>query len=402
MPYDMNKVDHIVELLKRRLTERGLSSSEERQLQTYLDEYPFISDLLEEMDDAGKWESTIREVAPFYLEDGKAQTDRVWERIRRHARTEESQLIIKRPKRYWKYAAAATVLMASLFSLYMFVWRDRAGQPAEEWSHTAQMVPGTNRATLVVSGEKEMVLNQLQEGIVMGQDVSYADGTLLLKGDAFSDPDKMFTLLTPKGGQYQIVLPDGSKVWLNAESSIEYPAQFGAQERKVSLNGEAYFEIARNPGKRFVVETFQERVEVLGTHFNINAYRSDGKSAVTLTEGSVEVSLVSIPARAQRLVPGQQSIVRDDHMEIHNVDIDESISWKNGEFMFNNETLEEVVKTLSRWYDFDVYIDPELAGLSVWGSISRYDDFDKVLNIIKMTDESINVSIQGRRVAIMK
>ncbi len=398
----MNKIDHIVELLKKRLTERGLSSSEERQLQTYLEEYPFILDFLEEMDDAEKWEGTLREVAPFYLEDDKAQTDRVWDRIRKHAQTEESQLKIKQPKRYWKYAAAATVLMASLFSLYMFVWRDNAGQPAEELSRTVQMVPGTNRATLIVSGEKEMVLNHLQEGIVMGHDISYADGTLLLRGDDFSDPDKMFTLSTPKGGQYQIVLPDGSKVWLNAESSIEYPAQFANKERKVRLNGEAYFEITRNPGKRFVVETFQERVEVLGTHFNVNAYRSDGKSAVTLTEGSVEVSLVSTPNRAKRLVPGQQSVVRDDHMEIRNVDIDESISWKNGEFMFNNETLEEVVKTLSRWYDFDVYIDPELANLSVWGSISRYDDFDKVLNIIKMTDESINVTIQGRRVTIMK
>ena len=168
----MNKIDHIVELLKKRLTEQGLSSSEERQLQTYLEEYPFVSDFLEEMDDAEKWESTLREVAPFYLEDDKVRTDRVWERIRRHAQAEESQLSIKQPKRFWKYVAAATVLMASFFSLYMFVWRDNAGGPAEELSHTAQMVPGTNRATLVVPGEKEMVLNHSQEGIVMGHDIS--------------------------------------------------------------------------------------------------------------------------------------------------------------------------------------------------------------------------------------
>ncbi len=209
-------------------------------------------------------------------------------------------------------------------------------------------------------------------------------------------------LTTPRGGQYFVELSDGSKVWLNAESSLQYPAQFSGNTREVKLIGEAYFEVKSNAEKPFIVTTNAERVEVLGTHFNINSYPDVGLSRVTLSEGKVRVAPLSNRTDTHILTPNSQAVIRGSNIEKISVNADEYIAWKNGEFMFNNEPLSSVLQKLSRWYDFDYSIAPALQDLKIWGSISKYENFDKVLRIIKITDKKIKLNIKGKKVIIME
>lgn len=397
----MNEIDRIVELLGK-YTDKSLTSEERIELEDYLRKYPFISDLLQEFDSSEQLEKALKEIAPFYLENVVERENRMWDRVKAHAESQADGNTKKLDRHFWKYAVAASLLVLSTFAFYVFQWKNTPYAQQALADGTEHLIPGTNRAVLVMEGGERIELSDKHEGIVMGREIVYTDGSLLAHESGSMASNRDFVLSTPKGGQYQITLPDGSKVWLNAESNITYPAKFAGAQRLVKLEGEAYFEVARNPAQPFVVETGRERVKVLGTHFNVNSYKDVEQSAVSLAEGRVSVSMLSKSAEEKVLSPGQQAVVRNNRMDVRNVDIGESLAWKNGEFMFNNESLSEVMQTLSRWYDFEYEIAPEIAKISVWGSVSRYDTFDKVLHIIKMTDESIKIAIHGRRVTVMK
>jgi len=208
------------------------------------------------------------------------------------------------------------------------------------------------------------------------------------------------TLSTPRGGQYQVELSDGTKVWLNAASKLHYPREFLDNHRTVELEGEAYFEVSSGKHRPFIVKTKNEAVEPLGKHFNVTAYINEWLPYVTLLEGKVSVSLEN--ERSKILLPGQQSAVKGAVMQVNEINVAESVAWKNGEFMFNKESLGSVMLKLSRWYDIEVEMTDGVKDLRVWGSVSRYDTFDEILQVIKAIDDSIHFEIDGRRVKIMK
>ncbi|MDR2272739.1 MAG: DUF4974 domain-containing protein [Sphingobacterium sp.] len=302
-------------------------------------------------------------------------------------------------RRIWPiYATVASIIIFLSIGWFTFNQYNN-GQKTPLVATENAILPGSDQAVLTTGDGRQLTLSSQYKGIVMNDHIAYDDGKIILDQSAVA-ANSMLYLATPRGGQYHVVLADGTKVWLNAETKLKYPATFSADKRAVELEGEAYFEVAPNKHKPFIVQTGKEKVEVLGTHFNVNSYKEELYSQVALLEGSVRISIPG--QQAKILQPGQQSIVRATTMEIAPVDQNECLAWKNGEFMFNNESLESVMKKLERWYDIDVVLAPELKDLVIWGSVSRYENFETVMEVIKKTDKRIKYKMNGRRIIIMK
>jgi ferric-dicitrate binding protein FerR (iron transport regulator) len=216
------------------------------------------------------------------------------------------------------------------------------------------------------------------------------------------------TISTPKGGQYEIILPDGSHVWLNAASSLRFPAAFTGNERIVALTGEAYFEVAKNPAQPFKV-TFtgsagDGQVEVLGTHFNINAYDDEANSKTTLLEGKVKISRPQSGMQdpnPEILNPGQQAAIADGvgNIKVLAVDADAAIAWKNGVFSFDNVDIKTVMRQIARWYDVEVVYEGALAAEKFEGEIPRSSTLADVFKILELS--AVHFKIEGRKVIVM-
>ncbi|TZF84601.1 FecR family protein [Pedobacter sp. BS3] len=354
------------------------------------------------------------------LDSSKADTsakDKVYRRIVSDSRFRDSHHVVLKPvkkqSRYIKwYAAAAVIVIAISAGLYFY--RSLSVNSPESNVARTQTRPKPSRqhagqATLTLADGTNLVLDQSQNGTVAIQgnsSVSQVNGQLVYinSGMRSSAENLKNTVTTPRGAYYQLILPDGTKVWLNTASSLTYPVAFNDAERRVELRGEAYFEVAKAPlnppkgGKSgntnslsfgeawmpFIVATANQEVEVLGTHFNVNAYADDPFAKTTLLEGSVRVS-----NHKQQVIitPGEQAIVTGAKPEIsvRKVDTEEAMAWKNGYFVFNNEDIRTVMKTISRWYNIRIEYQGDMSGKTFGGTISRYADLDKLLKAIELT-----------------
>ncbi|MGY0037823.1 FecR family protein [Pedobacter sp. NJ-S-72] len=207
----------------------------------------------------------------------------------------------------------------------------------------------------------------------------------------------MNTVSTPRGGQYRIILPDGTKVWLNSSSSLKFPEQFTSNERNVELKGEAYFEVAKNASKPFKVTVNSTVVKVLGTHFNIMAYNDDPFIKTTLLEGSVQLSNITT---LDILKPGQQAVInKSGFVKVINTDTEQSIAWKNGYFFFNRANLKDIMKQLSRWYNIDVIYKGKMPVEEEFvGKIKRDSELSKTLKILEFS--GVNFKIIGNQLIV--
>jgi transmembrane sensor len=206
------------------------------------------------------------------------------------------------------------------------------------------------------------------------------------------------TISTPRGGQYQIVLPDGSRVWLNAASSIRFPTQFTRPDRSVEITGEAYMEIAKNARQSFSVKVNGIGIQVLGTSFNVNAYEDEPAIKTTVIEGSVRVKT---PEKAAVLHPGQQAEIRQQTLKVaNNVDLDKVIAWKNGLFNFNGAGVGDVMRQLSRWYDIDVVYDKKIPDIEFVGKMSRRVSLSGVLKGLEGAGMHFHIE-NGKRLIIL-
>jgi ferric-dicitrate binding protein FerR (iron transport regulator) len=308
-------------------------------------------------------------------------------------------------KRLWlKVAVASMVLLSLSVGLYFYSTNDPSKSIKTEY--TADILPGDNKATLTLADGKKINLIDVENGQLAEQSgikvAKAADGQLVytVSDDDDSSTKPLYnTIETPVGGQYQVNLPDGSRVWLNAASSLRYPIRFSGGERKVEIKGEAYFEIAHNEALPFKVSTAGQEVKVFGTCFNVMAYQNEKIIKTTLLQGSVQVS----SGRASRmLVPGQQSLVQSGSVAIvEHIDLEDVVAWKNGYFKFN-ENLEGVMNKIARWYNVEVVYQfkPDLS-LSFGGEISRSKNLSAVLKIIELTG-NVHFKIEGRRVIVMQ
>ncbi len=291
-------------------------------------------------------------------------------------------------------AAAAIILVISIS--YLFLNRSTYND------HTATIIePGRDKATLVLSSGKTIVLEDIANGKLteeLGTTIEKTEnGGINYTVEGNTDVRVATNLLNvPKGGQFQITLSDGTKVWLNSNSSLKYPSAFSASERRVELTGEAYFEVSKNKQKPFIVETSLQKVEVLGTKFNINAYDDESSTQTSLAEGSVRVSCKN---NTTLLKPGQQSTLTDQNIAVRSVNLDQVLDWKNGDFNFSNNNLKEIMRKISRWYNIEVIFEGPISQETYFAQISRKKRLNDVLRALQLSG-SIKYSIRNNKLYI--
>lgn len=311
-----------------------------------------------------------------------------------------------------RYAAAAIILILLGTAGYWTFNRRPAvtaaapvkNTPAQILPHDA--LPGGNKAVLILAGGPTITLDSAKTGVLsnMGNTkvVKVNNGELAYHSTAGEDTaaDGMNMLRTPRGGQYRLVLPDGSRVWLNAASSIQFPTAFRGSERKVTVTGEVYFEIAKNASQPFIVDIDNRmQVQVLGTSFNVNAYADEASVNTTLLEGSVQIAGSGKPVL---LEPEQQSrIYGDGRSEVRKkVDTRAVVAWKNGDFQFDGDDIRSVMRQISRWYDVEVVYSGEISGGTYSGEVSRNTNLTNVLKVLSLS--GVRFTVDHNKVTVVE
>lgn len=310
-----------------------------------------------------------------------------------------SYLMLKR------VAAIAAVVACLFLGIAFYIRTTSAPNGTALVTFTNDIAPGKTGATLTLSNGQQIVLKDVIAGDIAKQSgvriSKTAEGQIVYEvTDKVASSGAYNTLSAGRGEQTQIRLPDGTLVFLNAESSLNYPASFAlAKNRTVYLTGEGYFEVVKNKAQPFVVNTANQQIEVLGTHFNVNSYM-DGKSVkTTLLEGSVKLTA----GRWTTVIkPGQQAELSKEGIALKAVEVTDAIAWKDGYFMFNNESLENVMSKIGRWYNVNiVFEDPEARKDVFFGTISKYENISKVLYLLSET-RLVTFKIEGHTIRIFK
>ncbi|WP_222536428.1 FecR family protein [Pedobacter polysacchareus] len=322
--------------------------------------------------------------------------------------------LIGKPLLYrWPFlAVAASILILSGFAYYLFYLSHQKTEviiSAEKYSN--DVAPGGNKAYLTLANGQRISLSDAKNGELAQESgvkiTKMANGELSYqiteKGQNSGNKDDSYnTIETPKGGQYRINLPDGTKVWLNAASTLKFPSSFArlVNRRVELLGGEAYFEVAKDPTHPFIVASNGQELKVLGTHFNINAYPEESTVKTTLVEGKLQLTNAD-SSNKFILQPGQQAALAKNGFHIYEVDVAAAIAWKNNKFVFDNEGIEEVMRKIERWYNVSVEFEGERPTDKFTGTVSRFDQLSSVLNLLELTG-NVHFKIEGRRVLVRK
>lgn len=384
----MKKEEYV--LLYEKCVSGNCTEHEKKLLEEFKDEFS-INEL--------PWDETT-------LGNEQTVTDRMYKRLQ--------QSIHENHKFRWMYwykfsAAAAMAVIFLSIGLYFYL-----NSPVTQSKLVAKkdmkndIAPGSNKALLTLADGSQIVLDNSSNGVLANQGNTVVrkekDGQLVYDfSKSLSPNDKLHTVAynsisTPRGGEYQLLLPDGTKVWLNAGSSLKFPVAFNGKQRKVELLGEAYFEVATNKKIPFTVITGQTEVEVLGTHFNVNAYQDISGVNTTLLEGSVRLKNGE---KQTLLKPGQSGIYTSSgDFTLQEVDVEEAVAWKNGYFVFQDENIRSIMAKAARWYDVEVEYRGNMTDKNFWGKVSRYENISELLKNMELTG-SIHFKIEGRRVIVM-
>ncbi len=347
------------------------------------------------------WQAAVRQTGPDHPKEEPAFSDKNADMSRRVPYIRRGAI--------WR--AAAAVLVGCL-TVALFVLIDRENKvfpdPHEVAAATpvpVNMIPGGEKALLTLSNGETIVLDSTSEGLVTQQGVvevvKLSDGQISYRiNGSHSEPESLRynTMSTPRGGQYCVTLADGTKVWLNAASSVTYPALFSGKERKVSITGEVYFEVAENKQKPFHVEVNGMEVVVLGTHFNVNAYENELTVKTTLLEGSVQVVTESA---VQQLKPGEQArLEKNGSLKVvNNINVEESVAWKNGFFSFADADIQTVMRQLERWFDIEVRYQGNAPSRRFQGEIGRDLTLDQILKILDKMN--VHFKMEGRTLVVI-
>lgn len=300
--------------------------------------------------------------------------------------------------RLWsRIAAAAVIILAFGTGLYFYTAPHKGIK--DKMTLAQDIPPGKNTAILMLANGETIKLSDLKTGVkVNAKNWSYNDDTRLGTGqqDQFAGV-KQLAISTPRGGTYKITLPDGTLVILNAESTLRFPSAFSGKHRAVELAGEGYFEVAKDSDHPFIVQTNGQHAQVLGTHFNINAYPDNQSVKTTLVEGSLK-----IVGRSSEIVlrPGEQSTLTAGRIHVGKADVQDAVSWKEGYFSFNDEKIVDVMQKISRWYNIEVAYKGKVTEEGFTGTISRSSNISDVLDMLERT-KAVNFEIKGRRVTVL-
>ncbi len=289
--------------------------------------------------------------------------------------------------------AAVSIAASLLFFVYFKFFYTGFNPVIETDGYVQTIAPGSNKAVLVLADGSEHDLSSNPSSVIDADGAHIKNtGTRLeyTTTNGQSSEIKYNTLRIPRGGEYFVVLADSTKVWLNSETTLRFPVQFAGDVRQVELSGEAFFEVSKQTGKPFIVKSDNQSVKVLGTQFNISSYTDNISTFTTLVEGKVEISLNDNPEIKLTLNPSEQCI-RDnkgDVLQKKKVDVSPYVAWKDGRFVFQDQMLEDIMKTLSKWYDVEVaFVNEEDKKLRFTGNLARYADFSNILEKIERTNE---------------
>lgn len=307
----------------------------------------------------------------------------------------QKKKVNQRRIRFVRYAASVMLLLAVGGGILFYYLPPNVPPVAAVYP---QLIPGSMKASLILDDGKEVILNTRltlteKDGTIIQNDES---GELAYqKGNQGDTVQQYHTLRVPRGGEYRLVLPDGTRVWVNSDSELSFPTRFSGNKREVSLKGEAYFEIAHNKTQPFFVNSNQFQVHATGTAFNVMAYQDEPELKVILVEGGVDIE--ENQKIITKLTPNQQFVLNkiNGQYKVSSVDPRTATAWKNGSFFFDNEMLSSIIRKLARWYNVDILCDkPEIEHYKFSGEIRKYEDALQVLNMLKLTNE-IAYTIQG-------
>jgi ferric-dicitrate binding protein FerR (iron transport regulator) len=400
----MMTVELITDLLLKHL-QGTLTVPEQQQLEQWLQQSAHNRHLFNTINN----EAHLREQILLFQPEAQQQNEQeILQKIQQLRSNRPAASTVRRlPAAHkWAWAAAAVLLFMGL-GAYVWMARQKIASPGI-MAHTNDILPGKEGAVLTLADGRQVVLDSLGNGVVAiqnGARVVLKNGKLTYSsGDQSTGALAYNILSTPKGRQFQLTLPDGTRVWLNAASSLRYPATFSGNERRVAVTGEVYFEVAANSAMPFKVETGNgTAIQVLGTNFNINAYADAGVINTTLLNGSVKVMAGS---SGVLLKPGQQAQTgvhagtQQDIKVINNPDLDKVMAWKNGFFNFENATLEEVMHQLERWYDIEVAYEKQIPDIRFGGKLSRDLSLESVLKSLEETEVHFRIK-EGRKLIVL-
>lgn len=371
-----------------------ISGKEQKLLDQWLEESPAHQKFYEN-------------VKQFYsdgssFENKKEDIDRAWKDVKRKTdlpKNKYSRLI----------AYASFILLGALITTAIYFISSKPAKQQPVIAETGTPIkPGSKKATLILDNGDVRELSENTEEILSeggaqikttGNKLEYIPGT---ENELNREKVRFNTLEVPRGGEYFLVLSDGTKVWLNAETTLRYPVRFQNGQRKVELTGEAYFEVAENRDAPFLVTSGKQAVRVLGTKFNLSSFPEDAFILTTIVEGKVEVFPEQSPDSKQILLPNHQSCFNKEEGKISQQKVDpyKFIAWKEGRFVFENEPLSEIMKTLAKWYNVDVIFASEKArDFRFTGNLRRYENFGEILKKIEKTNE-VEFKIEGRQVIV--
>lgn len=375
-----------------------LNEAERIELMTWVTADPDNRRLLNRIDE----EETLKaDIQDWYTIPKRSVTDdpQLDNAIAQHEATIKHARVRQRVRRLLSYAAL--FFIALMATWYVF---DERGKSSEQELAAATILPGGNKATLTLANGKKFDLSAGQSEIIVGdRNVTYGNGaslTTLSDEDVAQGNSNQLELTTPKGGTYRLTLSDGSKVWLNAASTIKYPNSFTGKERVVEVNGEAYFNIKEDRNRPFKVLSRDQEVQVLGTEFNIEAYSNENETKTTLVTGKVLISLANgldEGAQSMVLAPGEQGILRNGNISKQVVDVSPYTAWKDGFFYFNRLSTPAAIRQLARWYDLDVVYEGKIPSANVFANIDRGKPLSAVLTALEKSGLRCKVIQSGQR-----
>ena len=388
----------IAELISKQL-KGNLSPEESHFLQKWLAESKSHQKIWDQLTDPVYLEKKL----PYWASDN---TQDYWKKMQAMIKGQSRrQMVLRKTRKY-----AATLLL--LFSTGAFGWYlwslKKTNQTNDNASHV-NILPKGKVAQLVLGNGKVVALKGNDHQAITEKDgtkVRNSDNVLhySVAGNQETEKTPLLynTLLTPRGGEYQVTLSDGTKVWLNAASSLRYPVQFEGDQRKVFLSGEGYFEVAKDQDHPFIVQTDKMKIKVLGTRFNISSYADEPKQRVSLAEGALRVSTTEKKKKQSvRLQPAYEAVLRGNAtLKVEKSDLKAALAWKDGMFVFDNSSLGSIMRTLARWYDVEViYTAGVDSSFHFTGRIQRYERINKILELIRIM-RKVDFNIKGSKIYV--
>ncbi|MCS3801028.1 FecR domain-containing protein [Niastella sp. OAS944] len=405
----MQNIEEITGLIVKHLRQE-LSPDEATQLQNWVDSSKVNQQYFNDINNI----PDLMSIVHAYESAGKIDLIQAWNNMKAvgwEAQSSEEIAKLKYLNFGWKswVAIAASLLLLGFGAYLRFIPKKKPVQITEtKVEIPSDVKPNIKNAILTLDDGRTIVLDSVKNGLLVSQGaaqivksgttISYNASKTLSSGASIYN-----TVSVPRGGNViDLELSDGSRVWLNAASSIRYPVTFNSDQRRVEITGEAYFEVVhKEDSKPFIVSKENLDVTVLGTHFNVNAYEDDGSIRVTLLEGSVKVTIPQLAHVQKMLKPGQQAISLNGKLDVDkDVDTDQVLAWKNGKFAFNKTNIQLIMKQIERWYDVEtVYESDIVKKLPFSGEISRYNTASKVLDLLGKTG-FIRFRIVGKKVFV--